>query len=193
MGTGQNGMTEDVSYKYAKMIRKQKGISLQELSDKTGLSVAYLSKYENGKANITIATLKKIANELGVTIADMLTEPADSNILVVREEERYRLVHHQTEKGVSLEEFITKGKSYHMTVVVITLAVQDSTELELSHSYSEECIFVLEGELEIDYGEQKICLGVGDSVYYDARTMHRWVNAGSTPVKFLMAQYPPTF
>lgn len=184
---------DDFSHINAKKVRKQKGINLQELSDKTDLSVAYLSKYENGKANITISALKRIANALEVTIADLLTETEERNILLVKSSERFKLVHHSGPNGNAYEEFITKGKSYNMTVVVLTLPANDCTEKENATTYTEECLFVLEGRLEVEYADQRIKLECGDSVYYDARVTHRWINDGETEVKFLLMQNPPSF
>lgn len=193
MNQENENQIEDVSHLNARRVRKQKGMNLQELSEKTDLSVAYLSKYENGKANITIAALKRIASALEVTIADLLTETNESSILVVKEAERFKLVHHKGAAGTAYEEFITKGKSYSITVVVITLPEGDSTEKENAGIYTEECIYVLEGSLLIEYSDQKILLERGDSVYYDARTIHRWVNVGKTETKFLLMQTPPSF
>jgi transcriptional regulator with XRE-family HTH domain len=44
--------------------RKEKGISLNQLAEKTGINKGNLSKIENGHTNITIKTLKKIAKAL---------------------------------------------------------------------------------------------------------------------------------
>lgn len=189
----ENEEWDDISCVNAKRIRKQKRISLQELSGRTGISVAYLSKYENGRANITIVTLKKIADALGVTIADLLTEDENFSFLTVRASERYKLVHHDGSNGPAYEEFITKGKSYNMTVVVMTLPEGDLTAEEASLTYSEDCIFVLQGKLGVMHGDKEVVLSEGDSVYYDARAVHNWKNVGEGAVKFLLAQYPPSF
>ena len=45
--------------------RKELGMSQQELSTKTGITQPDISKLENGKANPSIGTLKKIAEAFG--------------------------------------------------------------------------------------------------------------------------------
>jgi two-component system OmpR family response regulator len=50
-------------------IRKEKTLTLKELSQKTKLSVSLLSQIERGKANPTILTLHKIAHAMGVSVA----------------------------------------------------------------------------------------------------------------------------
>lgn len=48
--------------------RKLNGVSLAELSDKSGVHIARLSGIENGKENPTIATMKHIADALGLPL-----------------------------------------------------------------------------------------------------------------------------
>ena len=43
------------------------------------------------------------------------------------------------------------------------------------------------------HGDNEVVLSEGDSVYYDARAVHNWKNVGEGAVKFLLAQYPPSF
>ncbi len=59
--------------KKIKQLRLIKGLTLQKLSNKSGVAVGYIADLENGKAlNPTLKTLNKIANALGVTATDLL-------------------------------------------------------------------------------------------------------------------------
>ena len=112
-----NGMAEiqeneDTSYLAARRIRKMKKLNLQDMSRITGLSVAYLSKYENGKANITIAALRKIAMALEVPVTALLTAEVPEKAFVVQQDKRFKIVHHESENGEAIEEFITRGDVY---------------------------------------------------------------------------------
>ncbi len=51
--------------------RTDKNVSLEELSDGTGISIGALSNYENGKRYPRIDQLEKIAEALKVTISDL--------------------------------------------------------------------------------------------------------------------------
>ena len=53
-------------------LRKEQGLSLDQLALKTGVSKAVLSQLENGKANPTINTIWKIATALHVTYSALL-------------------------------------------------------------------------------------------------------------------------
>lgn len=56
-------------------IRKQKKITLAEISKKTGISVGYLSHLENGtRNNPSIEIMNKIANALELSVAEVFFE-----------------------------------------------------------------------------------------------------------------------
>ena len=56
-------------------LREKAGLSQEELSEKSGVSRTIISGLESGKIkNSTAITLKKIADALGVQIADLFFE-----------------------------------------------------------------------------------------------------------------------
>lgn len=52
-----------------KKIRKERNITQSELATKMEISQSYLSDIENGRKNLGMATVEKIANKLGVSVA----------------------------------------------------------------------------------------------------------------------------
>lgn len=57
--------------------RKHRGMTLHELAKRVGIGSAYLSQVETGKRDGTVVTLRRIANELGVALDDLIP-PTDS-------------------------------------------------------------------------------------------------------------------
>ena len=53
-------------------IRKAKGMTQEELSEKSGLSQQYLSDLERGKRNPTIVTIYHVASALGVSHEELV-------------------------------------------------------------------------------------------------------------------------
>ena len=53
-------------------LRKQKGETLKNISDETGLSVSYLSDIERCRTNPSLQTLQTIADYFDITITDLL-------------------------------------------------------------------------------------------------------------------------
>ncbi len=48
--------------------RKQKGITQKELSERTGITQADISRIENGTRNPSLAMLKRLANGMGMRL-----------------------------------------------------------------------------------------------------------------------------
>ena len=53
-------------------LREKHGWSMQELSDKSGVSKGYISMLENGKVNPSLKKLKELAKALGVEVKDII-------------------------------------------------------------------------------------------------------------------------
>ncbi len=64
-----------------KTLRKNKKITLTDLSNKSGLSISTLSDIENGKSSPKASTLNKIANGLNVQLLEIIEH--ESNNLII--------------------------------------------------------------------------------------------------------------
>ena len=57
----------------AARIRKERGLTQEQLAERCGLSQQYLSGLEQGRRNPTIVTIYEIASALGVSHIDLVT------------------------------------------------------------------------------------------------------------------------
>lgn len=55
-----------------KRVRKQKGLTLLDLEERTGIHTAMISKIELGKKNILITTLMRLADGLEVSVGELI-------------------------------------------------------------------------------------------------------------------------
>ena len=55
-------------------LRKDSGLTQEQLAERCGLSQQYLSKLEQGKRNPTVVTLFEIAQGLGVSHVELVRE-----------------------------------------------------------------------------------------------------------------------
>lgn len=113
---------DNITYANARNIRKEKKMSLKELSERSGLSMAYLSNFENGKVNITVASLYQIAKALGVSVKALLATEEDKNILVVPSDKRFSVIEDPNQPCPPIQEFLTRGASFDMQVTVMHMA-----------------------------------------------------------------------
>lgn len=61
------------------------------------------------------------------------------------------------------------------------------------HEDAHECVYVLEGTLEMSVGEDKLTGGPGSLMLAPRGTLHSLANAGPGPARFIMALSPPGF
>ncbi|MEA5059468.1 MAG: XRE family transcriptional regulator [Candidatus Pelethousia sp.] len=176
----------DISYLNTKRIRKERKMSLRDLSAKSGLSISFLSNYENGKVNISIAALYQIAQALEVPIKLLLATEEDHTLLVVPHDSRYGVIQHKTSEGTAIQEFLTRGATFDMQVTVMHLPPHMNSGQAAKHK-SEEFLFVLSGTviLMLDMHED-VTLQKGDMAYYDANFSHSWRNPADEEVEFLL-------
>lgn len=146
-------------------VRKQRGLTLEELARQTGLTKSYLSKIERGCSTPSIAVALKVAKALDVDVGRLFSEEAAQEKITVErasgdaEGGRYRVL------ASSL-----LGKSMSPFVVRPTEQLADDPHPE--HA-GQEFMFVHTGTVELDYGDQTFRLGPGDSAYFDASVSHK--------------------
>jgi transcriptional regulator with XRE-family HTH domain len=173
-----------------KKARKEKGISIEDLSARTGFSVEMLSNFENQKASPQIGTIIRLAKALKTVFGTLTSDQEDKNYSVVRQSERKVISRHASQKGhnysyMSLASDVNKR---HMETFIVKLEPQDSFE-ELSIHDGEEFIFVIEGEVKLRIEDKTEILSAGDSIYYFSNIPHLVSSNISEPTYILAVIY----
>lgn len=169
--------------------RTEKALSLKELAERIGLTASFLSQIERDLAEPSISSLRRIASALEVPIFYFLMDDTDSSP-VVRRDERKTL---KLPESHLIYELLTPDVSRAMELFIARIEPgTDEGEYESTHP-GEECILVLEGQLEIRVGETVYQLEQGDSIYYFANIPHSVANRGSRELVLLSAITPPRF
>jgi len=55
-----------------KTLRKAKGLSQEELAEKSGLNRPYISGIEKGRRNVSLEVMEKLAGALGVEMGELV-------------------------------------------------------------------------------------------------------------------------
>ena len=167
-------------------IRKAQHLSLREMAERTGLSVSYLSSFENDKANITINALRSIAKALDVSVKMLLANEEDASCLIVPKELRYSVTN-ENEKGEKFmtQDFLTRGANFDMQVTVSHLKPLQSSGAPGCHD-GQEFVYILDGALTLRIaGKPEYILTPGDMAYYDANVPHSWYNHTGETTSFI--------
>ncbi len=184
-------MVNDIGVKL-KALRTIKELTLKELSQKTDLSIGFLSQIERGVTSVAISSLDTIAKALDSDLSYFFTMPKKRERKVLRSYE-------QEVFTIKNSQFI----DYHLTLNPETMdmlpriqVVLPNCEEEVSDAYGhdgEEFIYVLEGILNVTLDQEVFQLYPGDSMHYDSKTPHNWNNRTSKNVKVLVVNTPNKF
>ncbi len=175
--------------------RQQRRLTLQELSELTGLSKPLLSQIENEQVVPPLATLLKIARGLKVDIHFFFEDEGNRQKLVINRgdelrpslqrqaiNEEYRpYTYHSLAQGM-------RHKNMEPFLVEVDNPVWDD-KLFFHHEGEEEFLYVLEGEIELHYGDETYRLQSGDSTYYDSSLPHGLVSVGDEKARIVAVLY----
>lgn len=154
-----------------KQLRREKGLTLSQLASAVGLSTGYLSRIENHKMSIPIASLEKLARVMNVSISVFFEEQSDRPLLALCRNGEGRAAQFRPPRGYRYQILAPTMKGKFMEPLIVDVTPQKVPPRPQPHA-GEEFNYILEGECEMIFGKQKIRLRQGDSVYYDASVPH---------------------
>ncbi len=164
---------EDVGQRIRK-IREEKGLDLQELSRLTGFDVQFLSSIEKNEAQPQLGTVIKLSKALDSAFGRLVSGVGDKLYSITRKNER-RTVSRSTSKSGQKQVYQYKSlapdvQGRHMEALIVQLEVDPDKEFSIHEG--EEFIFVLNGTVLLEIGDDRHELEPGDSVYYLSTTPH---------------------
>jgi len=169
--------------------RKELGLSLRELEEKVGLTASFLSQVERDLSSPSIESLHTISQALDVPIFYFLLEP-DTRSPVVRRDKRVKLNLPDSDLTYQL---LTPDLNRKMEAFLFEQEPgQDKSSVRLNQ-LTEEFIYVLQGQLEIQLGEEIYLLGPGDSIYFEGAMLRRLAARGDVTVRCISVITPPIF
>lgn len=173
-------------------LRTEKSMTLKDLAEKCGLSVAFLSQIERGLSSPAIISLNSIADSLDVDLSYFFNLPKKAISIVTRSYEQAPfLVKHCNYIYAELSEQF-EGRNLEIMLITILPGKEEDYNPIASH-VGEEFIYVLEGIVSLLYENQKFELFPGDSAHYKGETPHTWKNNTTKLVKLLSVNTPIIF
>jgi transcriptional regulator with XRE-family HTH domain len=155
-------------------IREEKNLSLDEISKMTGFDVEFLSKIENKELQPQLGTMIKLSKALDSAFGRLVSGVGEKLYSITRKDERRTISRSTSKKGqkkiYTYKSLAPDVKGRHMEAFLVLL--EEDPEKETSLHEGEEFIFVLDGEVILEIGEDKFVLEPGDSAYYLSTTAH---------------------
>lgn len=177
-------------------IRQSKGLTLEDVSRRTGLSKALISRIENEQVSPPIATLLRIASAFKIEISHFFSDQASPHkVTVVRNHEvsssRESMIVDGMDAGYTYELLAFKKDDKHMEPFLVTFDIKERNEVPMQEHKGEEFLHLLKGKLEFFTKDETIVLEKGDSIYFDSGIPHGYRGLGKEPPKALVVVYSP--
>lgn len=165
-----------------KSLRKERKLTLSQIADRTNLSISFLSQVERSKSSITLESLKKISEALGVNPSYFFSESnrkATTTIMRNVISDNNNLQNNFFYKDLTGN---IENPQFHPILVLLNPGA--NKEESYSHT-GQEFLYVLEGKLTILIDKEEHVLNPFDCIFLDSSTPHNWINKTDSVVKLL--------
>ncbi|WP_429556550.1 helix-turn-helix domain-containing protein [Paraburkholderia youngii] len=187
---GHGGLAPDELGKRLRTARKRLGWTLQQLGEKSGVSITTISRAERGQLALGYENLAALGLALDVDLSALVSKDQDetgraTGPVVTRSGEGVAY------KGLSFTyEFLAAGvtgKPFEPVLGTIH-AREFNGEADYARHLGHEFVYVVTGEIEVYFETgEKVRLNKGDSLYFNSRIGHAYVTVSKQLAKVVGA------
>lgn len=169
-------------------LRTERGMTMDGLAERTGVSRSMISLIERGESSPTAAVLDRLAAGLGVTLASLFAEKDSQGAspLARRADQR---VWHDPDSGYMRRNLSPPGFASPVELVEVVLPPGARVAYDTGQRASpvHQQIWIIEGEIDLTLGEETHHLATGDclSMRLDRPTIFR--NRADQPARYVVA------
>jgi len=158
-------------------LRQERGLTLQEVSDGSGLTPSFLSRLERDKVNISVANLRKLALFFNVQMIYFFEGEDNQQVgQVVSFADRVKL---------SLDEVPVQVYSLVPANIYLEsrlIEAKPGGGQQGFSTHSGQMVHVLQGRLQYHLGEEEYALEMGDTLFFHDELAYTWTNVGDENV-----------
>jgi transcriptional regulator with XRE-family HTH domain len=174
-----------------KSAREKCGLTLKDISSRTGISTAVLKKVEADALTPPLGQLIRLGKALDMKMGYFISPGSDKPMAVVRKNERRPVARYGEKKsaqyGYYYESLAADKGNRVMEPFIVTL-LPSGKEEPSSHD-GQEFLFVLHGHMKVTVAGHEELLLPGDAVYYDSTQPHYVGTVGKKKTVILAVLY----
>ncbi len=169
--------------------RKEKGMTLADMSKITGFAISTLSKIENGKIALNFSTVLSLSERLAVPIVRFIGPTEDQKPTgrraITRSGRGHKTSYPRWDLETLCDDFIQKRNVFWK----MTVKCRDIQEHgPLAGHPGEEFLYIITGAIELHTDLYKpLLLQAGDSILFDAMTPHGYIAVSEEDPLVLMS------
>ena len=191
MTTNQNQRLSEIAERI-KELREIFGYSEEEMSEKTEVTIAEYSMYEQGQLDFPFTFLHKCALAFGISITDLL-EGQSAHLSSYTVTRKGMGMETAKEPGIDIQNLAPLFRSKIAEPYYVRYEYDPSLQelpIHLTKHSGQEFDFVMSGKLKVQVGENVEYLEEGDSIYYNSSTPHGMIAVGGKDCVFLAVVLP---
>ena len=158
-------------------LRRQRGVTLEQLAESTGISVSTLSRLESGRRRPTLELLLPLARAHHVPLDELVGAPASGDPRVYP-----RPVNRD---GVTWLPLTRRPGGPGVVKQIIPGNPDPRGPVEQRTHEGYEWLYVISGRLRLVLGDSDFTLGAGEAAEFDTRIPHAVANGGPEPLELL--------
>ncbi|WP_155591432.1 helix-turn-helix domain-containing protein [Lysinibacillus cavernae] len=171
-----------------KAIREKEKLSLEKVSQLSGVSKTMIGQIERGESSPTLTTIWKIANGLKVSFSELIHEPQPETEVIFGEDIQFLTEDHG--KYIVYPHFPFQ-KDRRFEIYRIEIEQGGTLNAEAHREGTEEYLTVFDGELIIRIQDRDYRLSSGDAIRFKADRPHTYINPCDTVTRLSMTIYYP--
>lgn len=176
-----------------KTLRRERGWTLAQTSQRSGLALSTISKAERGIISLTYDNILKLAFAFDMGMSELLADSTENEISQVVTVERKGQAQKIENDYYVMNMLCSARARKRMTPVFATIKAHSVEEFSnfIRHP-GEEFVYVLEGQLtfQIENQEPRV-LEPGDSIYFDSGLGHAYLSTGAREARLLVVCWHP--
>jgi transcriptional regulator with XRE-family HTH domain len=187
-------MEDDVLIQISNRIkerRREKNITVQELATNANVSKGLISQIENSRTIPSLIVLIDIIKALDIDLNEFFKDiraKGDLSPILIKRKDEYEHFEKEHANGFHYQRILTKfiGNS---TVDIVILHLEPDATRPLVETDAFEYKYILAGEIEYQFNDEKIKLSQGDSMLFDGRIPHTPINLGKQTASMLVVYF----
>lgn len=177
---------EDENKKLGKRLRElrqERGLTIREVSARSGISVNAISMIENGRTSPSVHTLHEIAKIIKTPVAEFFNEKHLVKKIVYLQRSQHKNIDMKKSSVARLTNGLV-GNVLSCSLVTL-LHAGTSGKSDVAHS-GYEFAYCLKGKLLYTIENENYLLEPGDSVAFDSELLHHWQNLQNSETQFML-------
>lgn len=187
-------MEEDILIQISNRIkerRREKNITVQELAARANVSKGLISQIENSRTIPSLMVLIDIIKSLEIDLNEFFKDirsKSDHLPVLVKRKNEYEHFEKEHAVGFHYQRIFTQSIA-HSTIDIVILELEPNAIRPMVETEAFEYKYVLQGEVEYQFNDDKVTLHQGDSMLFDGRIPHTPKNLGKHTASMLVVYF----